>query len=86
MPAAWTQRLRTLADRCEALHPDTAADLRRWAESVEQKHPAPIVEPLNLSDLAFSEEPGEGEPLVGRDNAELCGPPVDESLIRREPI
>lgn len=44
-PHSWALRLRSLADSCEPYHPDAAADLRRWAESVERKHPRPVIEP-----------------------------------------
>ncbi len=33
-PAAWRARLLDLADRCEAVHPDRAAELRRAAEAM----------------------------------------------------
>lgn len=33
-PAAWADRLRQLADRCEALRPKLAAQYRRWATNV----------------------------------------------------
>ncbi|MCE5230487.1 hypothetical protein LLG95_12960 [bacterium] len=50
-PEAWALRLRTLADRCEATHPDTAVDYRRWADSVERRHPkVAIEEPVVIPD------------------------------------
>ena len=33
-PSQWAARLLQLADRCERLHPDLAADFRRWAANV----------------------------------------------------
>jgi hypothetical protein len=33
-PAAWAERLQQLADRCEALHPELAAQYRAWAANV----------------------------------------------------
>ena len=33
-PAAWRDRLRELANRCEPLHPDLAASYRRWADNI----------------------------------------------------
>jgi hypothetical protein len=33
-PASWAERLRQLADRCEALRPELATQYRRWAVNV----------------------------------------------------
>lgn len=38
-PQDWAARLRQLAQRCEELHPQHAADLRAWAAAVEAAHP-----------------------------------------------
>lgn len=35
-PVAWVHRLRQLADRCESLKPERAADLREAADTIEQ--------------------------------------------------
>jgi hypothetical protein len=40
-PRAWAARLRQLADRCEALHPDRAAELRLWADNVGRRAKVP---------------------------------------------
>lgn len=34
---SWMERLRYLADRCEALVPDRAEWLRQWAQEIEQR-------------------------------------------------
>jgi hypothetical protein len=40
-PRGWAARLRQLADRCEAMHPDRAAELRQWADNVDRRPRAP---------------------------------------------
>lgn len=37
-PSAWVHRLRYLADRCEAVQPAIATQLRQWANAVERRH------------------------------------------------
>lgn len=36
-PDAWAARLRQLAHRCEALHPELATTYQLWAENVEKR-------------------------------------------------
>ncbi len=37
-PGGWAARLRQLAERCEGMHPDRAAELRAWAGAVERRY------------------------------------------------
>ena len=39
-PAAWSERLRQLADRCERMHLERAALLREWAANVDRQRSA----------------------------------------------